>query len=143
MKNLTEGNIYKNFLLFAIPMILSSVITQASETINTIVAGTYLQEEGLAATGANAALTTFVSSIFWGYNMGFSVYVAKLFGAGQYAKLKSTMYNNLIWLSAAVLAVSILLIAFRYPVYRLLNVDPAILTEAETVLPPSIATSMM
>lgn len=131
MKNLTEGNIYKNFLLFAIPMILSSVITQASETINTIVAGTYLQEEGLAATGANAALTTFVSSIFWGYNMGFAVYIAKLFGAGRYAKLKSTMYYNLVLLSASVLAVSALLIVFRHPIYRMMNVDPEILTEAD------------
>lgn len=131
MKNLTEGNIYKNFLLFAIPMILSSVISQASETINTIVAGTYLHEEGLAATGANSALTTFISSIFWGYNMGFSVYVAKLFGAGRYAKLKSTMRYNQVLLSVSVLAISALLIVFRYPIYKGMNVDPAILTEAD------------
>ena len=131
MKNLTEGNIYKNFLLFAIPMILSSVISQASETINTVIAGTYLLEEGLAATGATSALSTFISSIFWGYNMGFSVYIAKLFGAGQYAKLKSATYNNNLLLTAAIIAVSAVLIVFRYPIYKMMNVDPEILTDAD------------
>lgn len=131
MKNLTEGNVYKNFLIFAIPMIFSSVISQASETINTVIAGTYLLEEGLAATGANSALTTFISSVFWGYNMGFAVYIAKLFGAGMHAKLKSAVYNNILLLSVVVVAVSALLIVFRHPIYRIMNVDPAILAEAD------------
>ncbi len=131
MKNLTEGNIYKNFLLFAIPMILSSVITQATSTINTIVAGAYLQEEGLAATGATSALMNFVNGLFWGYNMGFAVYIAKLFGAGKYSQLKSTMYNNILLVSFAVITISIALIIFRYPIYKLLNVDPKIIKDAD------------
>ena len=131
MKNLTEGNIYKNFLLFSIPMILSSVLSQLTDTINTIVAGIYLQEEGLAATGATKALNTFVNSLFWGYNMGFSVYIAKLFGAGRYEKLKGAMYDNILLLAATIAAISVLLIVFRHPIYKMLNVDPAIVQETD------------
>jgi Na+-driven multidrug efflux pump len=131
MKNLTEGNIYKNFLFFAIPMILSSVISQASSTINTIIAGAYLQEEGLAATGATSALNNLINGLFWGYNMGFGAYIAKLFGAGKHSQLKSTMYNNLLLVSSAVIAISVLLTIFRYPLYNFLNVEPEILADSD------------
>ena len=131
MKNLTEGNIYKNFLLFAIPMILSSIISQATATINTAVAGAYLFEEGLAAIGATSAMNTFISSVFWGYNMGVGTYMAKLYGAGKNKQIKNAMYNNLLWMSVAVLAVSAVLIVFRYPLYRLLRVDPQIIEQTD------------
>ena len=42
MKDLTKGNIYKTFLLFAIPMVLSSLLSQAYSTIDTIMAGKLL-----------------------------------------------------------------------------------------------------
>ena len=94
MKDLTKGNIYKTFLLFAIPMVLSSLLSQAYSTIDTIMAGKLLGDSALAAIGALSPFETFVNSVFWGYGMGVGVYVSHLFGAGAHEKLKQVIVNN-------------------------------------------------
>jgi Na+-driven multidrug efflux pump len=49
MKDLTSGNIYKNFILFAIPMVLAGMLTQAYSTVDTIIAGKFIGDAALAA----------------------------------------------------------------------------------------------
>ena len=122
MRNLTEGNIYKNFILFAIPMILAGLLSQAYATIDTAIAGKYLGDEGLAAIGSTSALITFVSSLFWGLSSGFSVYVASLFGAGEYKKIKNVIFTGVITFCAIGILVSALLIIFKAPIFSLLNI---------------------
>ena len=133
MKNLTSGNIYKNFILFAIPMVLAALLSQAYNTIDTIIAGKFLGESGIAAVGATSAFITFVSSIFWGFGTGLSVYVAKLFGALEYRKLRDDIYSNVILLVAVEVVVSGLILLLRKQIYELLKVSIALLSEPEFV----------
>jgi len=66
MKNLTEGNIPKNLMLFAIPIIVSGVIGNAYNLIDTIIVGKYIGEYGLAALGSTSPFITIISSVIWG-----------------------------------------------------------------------------
>lgn len=131
MKDLTTGNIYKNFILFAFPMVLSGLLTQAYATIDTVIAGKYLGEVGLAAVGATAPLVTFVSSTFWGISVGFAVYIANLFGSKQYKRIKSAVFTGFTTFSLLVFAVSLLLIVFRKPLYSFLKIDSLTLHDAD------------
>ena len=88
MKNLSEGNIYKNFFLFAIPLIGAGLFSQFYTVFDTIIAGKVLGESGLGAIGATSDIIVFLSSPFWGYAGGLGVYVATLFGARNYKKMK-------------------------------------------------------
>ncbi|MBE6650098.1 MAG: hypothetical protein E7613_02175 [Ruminococcaceae bacterium] len=123
MKDLTSGNIYKNFILFAIPMVLSGMLSQAYSTIDTVIAGKFIGDTALAAVGATSPLISFMSSIFWGFGVGFAVYVARLFGAGEYIKIKNVIYTCLIISGAVLLTVSALLIIFKGPVFSLFNIS--------------------
>ena len=51
MKDLTKGNIYKTFLLFAIPLVLSGVLSQGYSIINTILAGKLLGDDASVCGG--------------------------------------------------------------------------------------------
>lgn len=130
MKNLTEGNIYKNFLLFAIPIVLSGLLSQAYNIIDTMIAGKYLGEAGLAAVGATSALITFVTAIFWGYNTGASIYTAILFGAKKPKELKTNIYSNAVAVSVLTFAVSFFAIVFKNQIFGLLNIDKEIYADA-------------
>lgn len=131
MKDLTKGNIYKTFLLFAIPMVLSSMLSQAYSTINVMMAGKLLGDGALAATGALSPLTTFINSIFWGYGMGIGVYVSHLFGAKDYYGIKCVVVNNFKLLSGALVLLSCVFLIFRQNIYQLLRVDPLILADCD------------
>lgn len=131
MKNLTEGNIYKTFLLFAIPLILAGFLSQAYSIIDTVIAGRILSTDGLAAIGSTSAFIQFFSSIFWGYGVGFSIYLARLFGANEFEKLKTAVYVNYIAMAGIIFALSILAVIFRNQLFDILSIDASIREGAE------------
>lgn len=122
MKDLTSGNIYKNFILFAIPMVLSGMLSQAYSTIDTVIAGKFIGDSALAAVGATSPLISFISSMFWGFGVGFAIYVARLFGAGEYVRIKSVVYSCLAVVIGVLLCVSAALIVFRQPIFEIFNI---------------------
>lgn len=126
MKNLTEGNIRKTFFLFAVPLVLSGILSQAYNVIDTAIAGKFLGDEGLAAIGATSALITVVSSLIWGYSTGFSVYLAGLFGKRDYLGIKNAVLTTLAVIAAIVFVICLPLIIFYKPVFAFLNVDAKI-----------------
>ena len=134
MKKLTDGNIYKNFLYFGIPIALSGLLSQCYGIINSAIAGRFLGAEGLAATGATSSLISFLSSIFWGYGTGFSIYAARLFGAGKNKDVKNVVYSNLRIIFLVSLAIAICVIIFCNHILDWLNVDPEIKADSAAYL---------
>ena len=126
MKDLTTGSMRKTFLLFAIPLVLAGILSQGYNMIDTIIAGKYLGTEGLAATGATAALITVICSLFWGFGNGIAIYVARLFGAKEYKKLKSCIYINFIIVAIAAVIITVLMIIFHNAVFNYLKIDQSI-----------------
>ena len=126
MKDLTKGNIFKTFFLFGLPLVLSGILTQAYSIIDSSIAGHFLGEVGLASTSATTPLATFINSMFWGFCVGFSVYVARLFSAKEYHKLKSAFYTCLILIFVLGFVFGGLLTLFYKPLAELLHIDPAL-----------------
>ena len=123
MKHLNEGNIYKNFILYAIPLVLSGILTQAYHIVDTMIAGRYLGETGLAAIGSTSGLISLLSSLFWGWTMGFGVFVGKRFGACEYDRIKKSFYSFVLIFSVIVIAICGMIIALYRPIFSLLNVS--------------------
>ena len=130
MKDLTTGSLPKNFLLFAIPLILSGLLSQAYHTIDTVIAGRFLGQTGLAAIGATSQAISLLSAFFWGFAAGFGVYVAKLFGAGEYSRIKNDVCNVFLFQILILAALSLLCVFFKEWILSLLNVAPEIRREA-------------
>lgn len=130
MKDLTKGNIYKTFILFAIPLVLTGFLTMAYNIIDTIIAGKFLGEVGLGAVGATSAFITLVSSVVWGFCSGFSMYVAKLFGEKNYKEIKSSIYCNALIFGLICLTITALSLIFRKSIYNFLKIDKAIIKDA-------------
>lgn len=130
MKDLTKGNIYKTFIIFAVPMVLSGVLSQGYSVINTIIAGKLLGDNALAAIGAISPLETFINSVFWGYGTGVGIYTAHLFGGGKYFRMKSMIISNLAFLSAVIILICSGLLLFRSNIYTLLRLDSTIIADS-------------
>lgn len=132
MKDLTSGNIYKNFFLFALPIVFSGILSQMYSTINMIIAGRFIGEQALGAIGATTPLATFINSILWGFATGIGIYASSLFGAKKYYRLKSVVFNNFLCLAVAIVFLSVLLIIFKDYIYGFLKIDKSILKDADT-----------
>ncbi len=139
MKDLTKGNIYKTFLIFAIPMVLSGILSQCYHVVNTIIAGKLLGEGALSAIGAITPVDTFINSVFWGYGVGVGVYIAHLFGAKEYYRMKCVIVNNSLMLSGIIAVMSVFFIIFRGAVMDFFKVDEAVLSECISYFTISMA----
>lgn len=130
MRRLYEGDIKKNFFLFSLPLVLTIVLSQAYNIINTIMSGYLIGDEAISAIGSTAPLISFISSICWGYGTGFSVYVAMLFGSGQYKKMANVIKVNMLLSSAFVVLLSVACILFHNQIFSFLNIEEAIYDQA-------------
>ena len=64
VKNITEGNIYKNYLMYAAPLILSSVLVSLYSTVDAVIAGKFISEHALGAISATSSFDILFNSFF-------------------------------------------------------------------------------
>lgn len=123
MKKLYEGNLKKNFFVFAFPLVLTALFSQAYHIINTIMAGKLIGDEAISAIGSTSPFISMISSVFWGYGTGLSVYVAMLFGERDYKKMINVIKINILISSLIIIIISILCILFHSVIFNFLNIE--------------------
>lgn len=129
-RDLTEGNIIRNFVTFATPLVLAGLLSQAFNLVDLVIAGQFLGETGVAAVGATSSLLTFYSAIFWGFGCGFAIFVANLFGGRKYTDIRRAIRSNVTVMVLSGILLSGLLILLRDPLFALLRVKDEIRQDA-------------
>lgn len=130
-KDMTKGNIYKSFLLYAIPLLISSVLSQAYSTIDAVIAGKFISENALGAISATGSYDLLLYSLFNGFAAGFGIYIAQQFGKGDFGVVKQDVISNGVFVAFITLTISIMSVVFRDPIMDYLKVDPILRHDAE------------
>ena len=86
----------KLIVLFALPMVLSSMLQQCYNIADSLIAGRFAGVDALAAIGVSNPITTLFVGLGTGAGMGCSVVISQLFGAKEMKKLKTSIYTALI-----------------------------------------------
>ncbi len=81
--DLTEGVIWKQILLFALPLLASSLIQQLYNTVDLLFVGNLVGKEASAAIGSSGILVACVVGFFTGMSVGAGVITAQRVGAGD------------------------------------------------------------
>ena len=130
-KNLTSGNVYRNLLLYTIPLILSSVLSLTYTTIDSMIAGKCIDAFALGAISATSSFNVLINAMFVGIAEGFTIYVSQLFGKGNFASIKRGIVSMTWFVGVLSVAVSALVIVLCDPILHYLNVDPLLRAEAK------------
>lgn len=80
-RDMTEGGIVKQLVLFALPLFLGNVFQLFYNTVDTIVVGNFVGKEALAAVGSTTMITNMVVFFFNGLSIGAGVVISRYFGA--------------------------------------------------------------
>lgn len=91
--DMCSGSIFKKMLLFAIPLMCSSILQLLFNAADIVVVGRYAGDHSLAAVGSNTALINLLTNLFIGLSIGANVLVARFFGAKQEKELKDTVHT--------------------------------------------------
>lgn len=130
-EKLYEGNMRKKYLLFAIPLILSAMLSQSYNFINSIMIGNFVGSDAFAATAVTAQLIEFIDSVFWGYLTGVGIYISVLFGKSEYEKMVNAIKINFLLSSAFAVIISLVCNIFCHQILEVLNVNQEVYKNAE------------
>ena len=80
---MTEGTIWRQILLFSIPLILGNLLQQMYNTVDPIIVGNFVGSNALAAVGSSTSLICLLIAFSMGASAGAGVIVSQFYGAGD------------------------------------------------------------
>jgi MATE family, multidrug efflux pump len=122
--------LWRAFLAFLAPMLLSNVLQALSGTINNVFVGQLLGTQALAAVASVFPIVFFLISLVIGIGAGASVLIGQAWGARELHKVKAIAGTALALGLVLGLAVALLGGAFTGQMLRLLRTPPSVLPEA-------------
>ncbi len=103
MKDLTKGYPAKVIIMFTIPIMLSYILQQLYNLVDSKIVSEYVGPEALAAIGATAVVSNLIIGFINGLTQGFAIPIANSFGAKDMDRLRKNVAGAiLLTLSVAV-----------------------------------------
>jgi len=79
--DMTNGNIAKLLITFAIPLLIGNIFQYLYNTVDSLVVGNFVGKEALAAVGSTTYIINTLVMFFGGVSVGASVIISRYFGA--------------------------------------------------------------
>lgn len=133
-RNLTEGNITKNLLFFAFPMMAGNLLQQCYNIADTLIVSRFLGANALAAVGSSYTLMTFLTSILLGMCMGSGAAFSIWYGQKDRKRLKEGMVHAFGLIAAVTIVLNVLVFAGLPLILRLLQVPTEVTPYMEEYL---------
>lgn len=108
--DLTKGHSDKTLWRFLLPMMFSVAFQQIYNIADSMIAGKFAGEDALAAVGASYPITVIFMAFAVGMNLGASVIVSRLFGAGDRKGVKRAVTTAF----ASSLSLAVILTVYGY-----------------------------
>ena len=96
MKDLTKGNVLKTLISFSLPIIGGNLFQLLYNFSDSLIVGNILGVNELAGVGATGSLNFFVVGFATGVCTGFSIVVARFFGAKNEEGLRRSIAHSLV-----------------------------------------------
>jgi len=93
--DMTEGNITRHIISFALPLLAGNVFQQLYNTVDTWVVGNYVSNEAFSAVGTVGPIINMLIGFFSGLSAGAGVVISQYYGARRYDEVGKTVHTAL------------------------------------------------
>jgi putative MATE family efflux protein len=128
--DLLHGPIFRNLLLFALPIFVSQLFQQMYNTVDTMLVGNVLGDVSLAAIGSCSSIYELMVGFALGIGNGLAIVTARSYGAGDRDLLKRSVAGSLVIGLASSLVITLVGTLGMRPLLRVLNTPDEIFEEA-------------
>ena len=122
--DMLRGGVFRSLLLFSLPLVVGNFFQQLYVTVDAVIVGRYLGSLHLAAVSVAQPMLFVVLFLLAGGCTGITVMAAQLFGAGDMAKLRQSLFSALCFGGAVTAALTVLSLAAAPAVLELTRVPP-------------------
>ena len=120
---MTRGSLWKNILLFSLPLMLTQVLEVLFNLSDVAIAGKYAYNTyvALGAVGSTTTLVSLFTGLLIGMGAGVNVAVARWLGIGDEESVEHTTHSSLLLCLGMGLVTCLICVCFAEPMLRLLN----------------------
>ena len=115
---MTEGNILKILIRFALPLFLGNLFQQLYNTVDTLVVGQFCGDNALAAVSSSGSLCFLIIGFFQGVFVGGSVIISRRYGARNMDGVDKAVHNTVIFSLCAGVLLTVLGVIFTPTILR-------------------------
>ncbi len=94
-RDMTQGSIVKQLILFSLPLMLGNVFQMLYNTVDSVVVGNFVGTQALAAVGSTTMIVNIMVFFFNGFSAGASVVIARRFGARDKDRLHTAIQTTM------------------------------------------------
>ena len=134
MKDLREGNTYKNLIGFALPILFGNVLQLTYNAVDSVIVGRCAGEQALAAVGISNPVMSIVILGASGVSIGASAFMGKCYGAKKYEEHKQAFASVMVLSIIASVVILSICMLFCHPLLKALQVPKEIYTLTEHYL---------
>ena len=132
--DMTQGNITKHIISFALPLLVGNIFQQLYNTVDTWVVGNFVSEHAYAAVGTVGPIVNMLIGFFMGLSSGAGVVISQYYGAKRYDKVHDTVHTAILMtliLGVIFSGIGIFMIPFML---ELMKMPTEVIPEATTYL---------
>lgn len=93
--DMTEGVIWKQIFLFALPLMAGNLFQQLYNTVDSIIVGNFVGKEALAAVGSVGPIMNSLIGFFMGLSTGAGVVISQYYGAKREDRVQRAVHSML------------------------------------------------
>lgn len=94
-RQITEGVIWKQLLLFFFPILMGSFFQQMYNTVDTVIVGRFVGTEALASVGAAGPIISLINGFFLGVSSGATVILSQFYGANDHEGISNAVHTGM------------------------------------------------
>lgn len=131
-KNLSEGSVVKQLILFSLPVLLSNLIQSLYSTVDMLVVGQFSGAEAMSAVNIGGQVSFLITNMVFGLSVGATVLVGQYMGADDRKLVKKTIATLFLSLFVASLIITATTIYFQTPLLKLIKTPPESFGQAKS-----------
>ena len=132
--NLSEGNVLKKLIMFALPFLASNLVQSFYNVADMLIVGNFCGPESMSGVNIGGQISLILTNIIIGLCVGATVLIGQYIGSGNQGALRrvtATIITLLVWLS---LFTTIIMLVLRQPVLNLIHTPAGSFSESESYL---------
>ena len=133
-RDMTQGSIWKQLLLFSLPLMAGNLFQQLYNTVDSIVVGNFVGKEALAAVGSVGPIINSLIGFFMGLSTGAGVIISQYYGAKTDEKVSRTVSTTLVMTFFLSIVFTILGIFITPYMLRMMSTPNDVIRESATYL---------
>lgn len=120
-KKLTEGNVVKQLILFALPFLLSNFIQSLYNVADMLIVGIYSGTAGISGVNIGGQVTFILTNIIIGLTVGGTVIIGQYLGSGDRNGMRETISTLLTFLLVSGIAITAIMLILSDELLRLMQ----------------------